>query len=432
MGLLARIGVACAIFACAAVAQTGESGAGQPDAASMQAGQPAPELQLTGMLQAPEGTPLTLGHLRGKVVVLDFWFIRCGPCVAVGIPHINRLAEEFKDRPVEFISITFDPQEEVEEFVSRIPMKGWIGIDEGQATSKAYAVFSYPTTVVIDAEGRLAARGYPTAITSSVLEAVLEGKPTNLPTDNEAKLAAQNQLAQKVRPAMNVSVRVLTEEPITDAMSPLSFGSLPDGRRYSTIWAIGTTLKFTLAQMWFLPEERVLGAKVAGDIWLKVESTIPWRPGEPWEQAAARARDVVTEAIEDALDIEITVEARPTMACILTPVEGMNVELEVVEGLRPPSRMYDPEKGELIASACGLGDAGIILEDLLGLPVVYEGPEGTYNYHLKWDPKDPRGKSRALLETLGLEMSMAERNLPWCIITKRTAPEEGKADGAGQ
>jgi thiol-disulfide isomerase/thioredoxin len=31
--------------------------------------------------------------LRGKVIVLDFWFTKCAPCVA-SIPELNHLAEK--------------------------------------------------------------------------------------------------------------------------------------------------------------------------------------------------------------------------------------------------------------------------------------------------------------------------------------------------
>lgn len=45
--------------------------------------------------------------MKGKVVVIDFWFTGCIPCRAE-MPYFDRLAETFKDRPVQFLSVSLD------------------------------------------------------------------------------------------------------------------------------------------------------------------------------------------------------------------------------------------------------------------------------------------------------------------------------------
>ena len=49
----------------------------------------------------------TLSDMKGKVVVIDFWFTGCIPCRAE-MPYFDRLAETFKDRPVQFLSVSLD------------------------------------------------------------------------------------------------------------------------------------------------------------------------------------------------------------------------------------------------------------------------------------------------------------------------------------
>ncbi len=72
-------------------------------------GDQAPLLEACTLLQAPPGTKLDAASLRGKVVVLEFWATWCGPCIAA-IPRLNRLAERFKDQPVQFVAITAEDE----------------------------------------------------------------------------------------------------------------------------------------------------------------------------------------------------------------------------------------------------------------------------------------------------------------------------------
>src|SRR5580765_7099347 len=75
-------------------------------------GQPAPELNLRKILQAPPDAKADLKGLRGKVVILEFWATWCAPCIEVQ-PHLNDLIEKFKDKPVQIISITNEDENKV-------------------------------------------------------------------------------------------------------------------------------------------------------------------------------------------------------------------------------------------------------------------------------------------------------------------------------
>ena len=87
-----------------------------------QVGEPAPAIELEGLLHAPEG------DLKGNVVVLEFWATWCGPCIAA-IPHLNALTEEFKGKPVRFISVTDEDETKVRKFLEKRTMSSWIGLD---------------------------------------------------------------------------------------------------------------------------------------------------------------------------------------------------------------------------------------------------------------------------------------------------------------
>lgn len=65
-------------------------------------GKPAPEMDFT-WASMPGVTKLA--DLKGKVVVIDFWAMWCGPCIAA-FPKIRAEVEHFKDSPVVILGVT--------------------------------------------------------------------------------------------------------------------------------------------------------------------------------------------------------------------------------------------------------------------------------------------------------------------------------------
>ena len=140
-----------------------------------------PPLTLTKMIQGSPATEISWDKLKGKVVVLEFWATWCSPCIKA-IPHLNDLVEQFKNKPVVFISVTSENEEAVRLFLKNHPMRTWVGLDDYEVLNKAFHVEGIPHAVIVDAGGHIAAITHPADIKPENLEEVLAGKKSSLPT----------------------------------------------------------------------------------------------------------------------------------------------------------------------------------------------------------------------------------------------------------
>ena len=63
---------------------------------------PAPALDIEAWAH---GTELTAEELKGKVVLLDFWAVWCGPCIAT-FPHLKEWHDAYHDKGLEIVGVT--------------------------------------------------------------------------------------------------------------------------------------------------------------------------------------------------------------------------------------------------------------------------------------------------------------------------------------
>lgn len=78
----------------------------------------APAFNVTSL----DGKQFDLASLRGKVVVIEFWFTGCPPCLEE-IPKLNSLVDEFKNKDVVFIAPTWDKEPILRTFLKEHPFK---------------------------------------------------------------------------------------------------------------------------------------------------------------------------------------------------------------------------------------------------------------------------------------------------------------------
>jgi thiol-disulfide isomerase/thioredoxin len=135
-------------------------------------GRRPPKISIEQLLQAPAGAEADWKSLAGNVVVLEFWATWCGPCI-ISMPHMNELAEKFKDKPVRFIAVTNENRLVVERFLQQRRMRAWVGLDTDDSMVRDYGVTSIPHTVVVDKTGKVRAITRPQMLTESFLNELL-------------------------------------------------------------------------------------------------------------------------------------------------------------------------------------------------------------------------------------------------------------------
>jgi len=140
-----------------------------------QVGDVAPPLVISEYVQAPEGADASWESLRGKVVIIEFWATWCAPCIGA-IPHLNTLADQFSDEPVQFIAISNEEREPVARLLQRREMRAWVVLDANKATFSAYSVVGIPHTVVVNPLGEIVAVTHPSTLSAEHIRQVLAGE----------------------------------------------------------------------------------------------------------------------------------------------------------------------------------------------------------------------------------------------------------------
>lgn len=94
-----------------------------------------------------KGETLKLSELKGKVVVINFWFGTCAPCIAE-MPALNRLKEDYKTKDVVFIAFGRDDTQSIKDFLKNRNFNYHLVSSDYDLTKDYCLIGGWPTNMV--------------------------------------------------------------------------------------------------------------------------------------------------------------------------------------------------------------------------------------------------------------------------------------------
>lgn len=105
-----------------------------------------------------DGNAVKMSDLKGKLVYIDIWATWCGPCIAEH-PHWDKMKEEYKDKPVAFLTVSIDDSKEPwEKMVKNKKMEGlqWFAENAWQSElTQFFMVNAIPRFLLLDKDGKI-------------------------------------------------------------------------------------------------------------------------------------------------------------------------------------------------------------------------------------------------------------------------------------
>lgn len=382
----------------------------QAQAKLPQVGRRAPAVDLSDIFQAPAGTPLNSASFRGKPVVLEFWATWCGGCVAA-IPHLNSLVRQFQGRSVVFLSITDEEPAVVQAFLKRRLMRGWIGVDNDDATYKRFGIFGRPQTILIDSYGIVRGVTYPDHISPAVIERLIAGKPTGLPAWQVA-LAVRSAARLPGEPAPLLDVEIRPAAPASvSGFSPGAITQSPDGR----LTHYGASLRQLLAYADTMRGDRIVAPPWFDQSRYDLFLTVPHGREDLRTTMAG-------QALKNTFQLVTRRETRPTEVYVLRVAANRAGRMRSSAGT--PSDGFRAAPGHFTGVATGIPRiVHAIAPEIGGKEIIDEtGLTGHYDFDLRWTPGSLGSLQEALRSQLGLSLALETRPEPYLVVVSAVEP----------
>ena len=420
----------------------GQIGFYGPVTSHVKAGDRAPDISFTKVLNAPVAGSWSQSNLSGQLTVLAFY-----PDTSHNLESVtawNEVVEKFADQPVQFVWIIGEEESTLLPWLEEHPISGWVLLDSKGQTGNSYGM-ELPANVIVGTDRKIVGFYMGIAETESLLEAVKDGRiTTTLPNKATLKafiesgkvhIDAEPQRMPRVddhKPAFPPSYAVHVS---------LSQGEERGNSSADDYWALqGYTLKETIDELYDVNSIRVdlpasLDSKKHYDFALVL----------PEQESREKMKERMRRGLQDyfhvtarrenrLVDVYVVsavpnrkppaVEARPDEGMGGFTSSGMQFENaggsldEMLEGMKPQSigAIRSVSIEGTVDQFCH------ILERALDRPVVNEtNLEGEFKFRVENSDGAENDFPERLRDQLGLVITPTQRNVETLVFESRSS-----------
>ncbi len=146
----------------------------------------APELPKGKWLNAKQ--PLSLGSLKGSIVILNFWGYPCAKCPLI-LQVLSSIEKKYRGKPVVIIGVHKTNFRAMSACVKEYGITHPVVTDENGRMGGDYFVTEWPSLVIIGPAGKIAfklAGEYSISQLSQLIDSILEGAAQNTVSSKKA------------------------------------------------------------------------------------------------------------------------------------------------------------------------------------------------------------------------------------------------------
>ena len=398
----------------------------------LESGTEMPVLTFESMTKGAVKKTFNAEDFEGRILVLEFWATWCAPCIKQ-FPKLNSLTKLFSEEELVIISITDEPQSAIEPFLKRRTLDTWIASDTDKSVIEAYGIDAFPTTVVINQQGKIHDYIKADELTPEYIEDLLANKAKlktqtikvsnsetiNVQGNAKIKTFKVNEAEEGVKIKSNAVVtekKVEDEAPNNESIYSVTIveetedgmvGGLM-GKQLGIIDQKGWTVKKALAEVYGMSESLITGPDKILSKKISVKVKLPRNQPEVVDL-------LLKKALLEKLKFKTKMVEKDITLYALSAPNGLTKYLkEASEGNRSG---FSADHGVMAGRRYSLKLLIKNLESELGR-TIYDATNlnEKYDYDLYWDHGNPESLVNALEEQLGLILEEKTMNMESLVV----------------